>query len=736
MPSPRALEGRRAEVAALAIIALAVVALTIEGFAGRLPSVRDMACATIPSRWFWRESILGGHLPLWNPYVSLGSPTIASPVHGSLYPGHIALALLPFRAGFFATWALHAVVAGAGGYALARSCGCRAESALVSGLVWAVGGYATSMWWNGEKLLPTAWIPWTAWGVREVARAPRIFGKELALSAPFGAMLCAAGDPFLLFDAALLGVFAACVEAPGRPGARPVRVLAASSAVFGVTLMLAAPALLPAALLSSETGRGTALALEGAQLWSMHPVRWLELFVPSPLGDPLGEASSYAGAPYADAAVQVHPWAVSLFTGSATVALAIAARGRRVLGPLGGAALIAVLLALGRYAPFDRWARIVVPGLALSRFPEKHVVVACGAIALLAARGVEGIFAGAVKARLVVVVALAGLGLALLLAPAPLRATTQRGAVHAAIAVAALGGALFAARRGGHAAWLVPLVVAADLVTSSRALLEWMPADALAPPPIARDLATPIGSPPRRILRLPSADFRRVATLPEDAASLFRVGAVPGWDPAVSPLVDPIAKALVAEGPRLVELLRIDAVMVPSDPDVMAPEWKILRAPSRPRAWMVGGVLLAQNDAEALASLAGPQLDPEAVAIVMASEALREVAPLEGRAPRAMGECETLDYEATRVSLRCRAAAPALLVVADTAMRGWRAEVDGRRASILRANVAMRGVVLDEGTHEVEMRFEPPGLVEGFLVFLLGLLVSALALVRARARRG
>src|SRR5580704_8628682 len=100
---------RRADVAALAVLTLAVVALTIEGFAGRLPSVRDMSSATLPSRWFWRESVLSGHLSLWNPYVSLGYPTIASPVNGSLYPFHFLLALLPFRAGFFATWALHAV---------------------------------------------------------------------------------------------------------------------------------------------------------------------------------------------------------------------------------------------------------------------------------------------------------------------------------------------------------------------------------------------------------------------------------------------------------------------------------------------------------------------------------------------------------------------------------------------------------------------------------------------------
>src|SRR5580700_9488179 len=131
MSSPRTARLRRADLTAIALLALAVALLTWSGFAGQLPSVRDMPGGTIPSRWFWRESILSGHLALWNPYVSLGVPTIASPVHGSLYPLHLALAVLPFRAGFFATWALHALLGGAGGYALARACGCRPESALV-----------------------------------------------------------------------------------------------------------------------------------------------------------------------------------------------------------------------------------------------------------------------------------------------------------------------------------------------------------------------------------------------------------------------------------------------------------------------------------------------------------------------------------------------------------------------------------------------------------------------------
>ena len=51
------------------------------------------------------------------------------------------------------------------------------------------------------------------------------------------------------------------------------------------------------------------------------------------------------------------------------------------------AAALFFVLALGRHTPVHAWARWIVPGLALSRYPEKHVVVAG---ALLWARQEEG----------------------------------------------------------------------------------------------------------------------------------------------------------------------------------------------------------------------------------------------------------------------------------------------------------------------------------------------------------
>jgi hypothetical protein len=322
----------------------------------------------------------------------------------------------------------------------------------------------------------------------------------------------------------------------------------------------------------------------------------------------------------------------------------------------------------------------------------------------------------------------------MVLAPGALRETTRHGVVHAALAITLLGAVLLATRRYPRLAWAVPLLISVDLVTSSRALLEWMRPSQLAPPPIAVELSTRPSLAPRRILRLPSADFRRVSTLPDNASSLFGVAALPGWDPAISPLVEPLSRALAGDASRLLELLRIDAVLIPKDADDPTTEWTVRRAPERPRAWLVGRVVVARDDVEAMKDLAAPELDLEGAAVVVAAEASSEAAALAKGPSRALGACDVVDYQAAEVTLQCRTDAPALLVIADTAMRGWQTALDGSPAPTLRANVAFRGVTLSPGVHEVQMRFEPPGLVEGLWVAALGALVSALAIVRARGR--
>ena len=68
--------------------------------------------------------------------------------------------------------------------------------------------------------------------------------------------------------------------------------------------------------------------------------------------------------------------------------------------------------------------------------------------------------------------------------------------------------------------------------------------------------------------------------------------------------------------------------------------------------------------------------------------------------------------------------------------RDWSATVDGSPAPLVRANLIMRAVSLEPGTHRIDMRFRTPGLTAGAVVTLLCLLVLAMLWWRGRVSIG
>jgi hypothetical protein len=64
-------------------------------------------------------------------------------------------------------------------------------------------------------------------------------------------------------------------------------------------------------------------------------------------------------------------------------------------------------------------------------------------------------------------------------------------------------------------------------------------------------------------------------------------------------------------------------------------------------------------------------------------------------------------YENTRVVVNVDAAQAGFLVLHDLWHPWWKAEIDGREAPILRANILFRAVEIPAGRHVVTFQFEP-----------------------------
>src|SRR5437660_6551955 len=54
-----------------------------------------------------------------------------------------------------------------------------------------------------------------------------------------------------------------------------------------------------------------------------------------------------------------------------------------------------------------------------------------------------------------------------------------------------------------------------------------------------------------------------------------------------------------------------------------------------------------------------------------------------------------------------------LVVLTDLWNKGWRAYLDGQNVPVLRANHAVRGVVVQQGTHSLEFRYQPASFTWG-----------------------
>src|SRR6185295_6604653 len=143
--------GERDRNIALALLGVGIAVVFAEGLAGLVPTMRDIVGFTFPSRAVWRDTLLSGDWSSWNPLAGLGLSRLAAPVHGTFYPGHLPLLVGSIETGFVATWMAHVAIGAMGGFALGRTLGMRAIAAVVPGALWGFGGYAVSMWWNGEK---------------------------------------------------------------------------------------------------------------------------------------------------------------------------------------------------------------------------------------------------------------------------------------------------------------------------------------------------------------------------------------------------------------------------------------------------------------------------------------------------------------------------------------------------------------------------------------------------------
>ncbi|HEX8230781.1 MAG TPA: YfhO family protein [Chloroflexia bacterium] len=153
--------------------------------------------------------------------------------------------------------------------------------------------------------------------------------------------------------------------------------------------------------------------------------------------------------------------------------------------------------------------------------------------------------------------------------------------------------------------------------------------------------------------------------------------------------------------------------------------------------YLSDNVTAAQDEEQAINWLKEATWDTARSYSAVAETTADKLAGIQRRPGVSPGNVEVLEYTSGNIRLRVNADRMALLVVSESWYPGWHATLDGQPVEVHRTNYLSQGVVVPQGSHTIEMRYQSDALNLGAVLSLLGLLGTVgLGVWAWRSRRG
>jgi hypothetical protein len=728
-------------------------------------------------REFWVEEIKSGRgMPLWNPYLFGGLPYVAILPGPVFYPTTALYFVMPLFRAIGWTFVLHTWLAGLFAYFAARSLNLSRAAAVVTGFAFLLSGFVVSMNEAGHdgRMFTMVLIP-LAFGLLERGLRSGRLAWFLGMGLVVACQILTPHLQGMYFSSLALSLYAlvrviwiARDEGDWRPAARTFGYFAlgfAAAAAIGMGQLLPNLDLRPIAVRGGgETGYAFASS------WAMPPQELTGFVLP----DLIGSLSTYWGSnPF-----KQHTEYLGIVPAAlAVIGLTCFRRDRRV-GLIGGIALLCVLYALGAATPVHRIAYEVVPVIRDLRAASMMLGPAVLFVAILAGFGWQGVLDARAGAEDDGVTARAGgdpiawgwvaglsapvllLGLAAALGPEGLvrwvhtswfPAGWPRPGAEAVGMLKASGWLLLGVwssvlvlaygvaerRLPTQVVVAVLLLLVLDLArVDDRYIRTISPAAAFAPDELQRGLGDAL-DPVARVFSI-----REQGGYGPNDMMLHDIRSVTGMQNFRLEWTDRLLGGLSGENlfrsPALWPLLDIDYVITrqqvetpllvagPSGPRGTA--WRVVG--DGPHAWFPARVEAEPEGDAALQRLAG-RPDPAALALVADPVA----ADADGALPPAgQGRARVTTFTPNEVVLDVEAERGGLLVVSEIFHPSWRASVDGAEVPVHRVDIALRGVEVPAGSHEVRFTYAAGAVGQGLAVGLLALL-ACLATIGVTVRR-
>ena len=722
------------------------------------------------------QALHHGTYPLWNPYVFLGMPSFASGAYNPyIYPPDWPIALVakvvPLPA---MTWMLiYYFLGGLFAALLAMEFGARAEGALLAGALFAfvpnlvaVGSHG-----HGSQMVDSAYLPLLVW---LTARWMRRGGLQhlgfLALAGGFQMLRGHAQIAFYSWMAVgiyLLVEIVASFVRRGEGAPKPAQVLLraagvalAMSLAFGLAGFYNLPLKDYARYSIRGSGAGGGVGKDYATGWSMGAWELGTVFLPNAVG--FGGQTYFGGMPFTD-----YPNAYVGIVALVLLIPAFLAGGvPRVFALVLG--VFALMVSLGHYFPLYGFMYDHLPLFNKFRVPVMIVLLFHLAVCLGAAWGwtrvldddergtrAGGWFGGALgRVLLVAAAVLASMFAVGVLGQAAFGGAFARAAAHhrpgyppeAAAAVyqayvadigrAALLGLLtlavaVLARRHKMPAALATLVV-----------LGLMLADIL---PVSDQVMRPvIGQPALNSFDAGRDDvvdwlqkqpglFRVRPFAPDDFQSNrfagFGIQSLGGYHAAKPRIVQDLIERRALFSVSWLDLLNTRYLIIDEPLDMPGIRqvfqndrtYIFENQQALPRATIVAQVRVATMDTSVVDSISHGTRDPREWVWLE-----KDPGPL---GPVSGARVDVSAYELNEVHVDVETPGPGVLRLADLWYPDWAVTIDGKEAPLLRADYALRGVVVPAGSHRVEFHFRSKAVRQGLMLSLVSLTAALLLIV-------
>jgi hypothetical protein len=751
----------------VAIYIAAFACLSWPWLSGAVTIPWDAKAQFQPNLQFLAASLARGDLPFWTPNQFAGWPQVADPQSLMFSPLHLALAALDPAPSFRAIDAVTFAYLFAGGIGLMlffRDRGWHPAGAAVAALTFAFGGSAASRLQHTSEIISLCYVPIALWLTARVLNRPPSSSPwygGVAAGAVI-ALLVIGRDQVALIGLYLLALYVVAWWLDGGGRLARIRATALPLAVSAVTAaVIAAVPVVFAALLAAASNR-PAVSLEAAGRGSLHPVLLLMLVVSDLFGaaDPnvafwgppspgWREHMPATGLFLAQNVGQIYSGmlAMILFLGTGVARGLLWAREIRFLAV---ALALVLLYALGSYTPVFAAIYDLLPGVDLFRRPADATFIFGLLIAIATGYLFHRLVTGAapappwwsaVEAALMATPIIVALGVARLagrLGEALLPVATAAVFAAAGIALVAL------VRRLSPA---LPAATAALLFAFLLFDLAWnnAPDESTGLPPSLYTALAPDGDddtvallkarlaatagPGRRDrveligiayhwpgvalaqgfdhlfghnpLRL--RDFARATGVGDTVATPQQRTFAPLFPSYRSVMADLCGVRFIATG---VPVEQIDPSLHPGDLTFIARTKDAYVYENRralPRVMVVPQSRSANFDA--LLRTGWPDdVDPRRTVLLEEAESSP---PRTSDADASTGTARILRYANTEVDVEAEAPDGGFLLLTDAFHPWWRAEVDGRPAQLLKADVLFRAVAVEPGVHRVRFFFAP-----------------------------